>query len=344
MTCIMDLAEPDSLCYVDSDMYFWGDCAEIEKELGEDSILVTPYNKDYDKPPSHFNAGCFGCRNDQNAREFLAWWQERCLEWCLWLPTPDGRFVDEGYLTVFRDNPDWFDGVKVNQHPGINLAHWNVGKHTVVKDGAGFKVDGEFPLVCFHYQGLVKGETYQPFLAVTPEISELLYHPYYDLLPLPWNHGDPDPNWVPISQEDLVQFPLQDGDIELQITTYGAVPQNLLSMSKLDPTVKTVMSKTKDDALTVLIKYMGLVVGFFTPCGVNGMYGMPIFIDPIARNREVGRRVISMYMTGKKGVVAIAIKNKLAQKAFIAAGFRKMYPNARLIEGAEMEIWTNEEI
>lgn len=153
-TCVFESFGEKSLCYVDSDMYFWGGIGEVELALGNSSFMVASRENPGRLLQGEFNGGFFACRNDNRSRRFFEWWQERVIEWCEWWPGPGGRFTEEGYLNIIADEPDRFHGMLVCPHPGINLAWWNAMRHDVrLADGGRPVIDGRWNLVCFHYQG-----------------------------------------------------------------------------------------------------------------------------------------------------------------------------------------------
>lgn len=186
--------EVEVLTYVDSDMYFWGDPQEITEEFGDKSFMVTTRA---DMCDVYFNGGCFTCRNDDNCRQFLKWWQERCIEWCLWQAGPGGRFGEEGYLNIIKEEPGKFKGTYVNKHPGINAAPWNIMDRDLQKAEDGqLTVQGR-PLVCYHYRAYFKyTEVFDPEMLMdrhlSPEVLDMLYLPYHDMLPVL-----PKPDTVP---------------------------------------------------------------------------------------------------------------------------------------------------
>lgn len=139
------------VCYVDSDMLFWGDFSEVEKELGDYHFMVAPREETPPKAQGRYNGGFFACSNE--SENFLKWWQDKTIEWCLWKKGPEGRFGEEGYLNIFHEQPDKFEKILVTKHPGFNLAYWNLRKHKVELINNKIIIDGNFPLICFHYQG-----------------------------------------------------------------------------------------------------------------------------------------------------------------------------------------------
>lgn len=142
-----------SLCYVDSDMYFWGSIREVESALADLSFMVASREDPIRPAQGDFNGGFFACRNNTQAQRFLSWWQDRTLEWCEWRPGPGGRFTEEGYLNILNDDPKRFSGTGRCHHPGINLARWNVGRHRLSLVNGCVFIDETWNLVCFHFQG-----------------------------------------------------------------------------------------------------------------------------------------------------------------------------------------------
>ena len=59
----------------------------------------------------------------------------------------DGRFAEQKYL----DNwPTRFEGVKVLQHKGANLAPWSLPNYEIRQEGGKVWIDGQ-PLIFFHF-------------------------------------------------------------------------------------------------------------------------------------------------------------------------------------------------
>lgn len=181
---IFDRNDVEVLTYVDSDFYFWGDPSEIDTEFGSHSFMVTTRG---DRARVFFNGGCFTCRDDENCREFLSWWQLKVREWCLWEygPTED-MFGEEGYLNVIQNEPNRFSGTHVNTHPGINAAPWNICYREITKDGDQIMVDDR-PLICYHYRGYAKRQDFfdpGPLDSFPQEALDWIYLPYHNQLPI----------------------------------------------------------------------------------------------------------------------------------------------------------------
>jgi hypothetical protein len=100
-----------------------------------------------------YNVGFNVFRRDSDGLAALAWWRERCLEWCF-LRFGDGRFGDQRYLEEF---PTRFKAVHILEHPGGGLAPWNARGYDVRPSNGGISVDGH-PLVFHHFSSLELSE------------------------------------------------------------------------------------------------------------------------------------------------------------------------------------------
>ena len=145
--------EIDLLFYVDADVMFFSEPTAGIAELGEGSIGIMEHRF----PPQladketygKYNVGILLFRNDVNARECLAWWRERCLEWCYDRLEGD-RYADQKYLDRW---PELFAGVVVLRDAGLGLAPWNWMTYRVDAGCEPVTVDGT-PLVAYHFHGL----------------------------------------------------------------------------------------------------------------------------------------------------------------------------------------------
>lgn len=177
-TYIFDKYNEKLLSYVDSDLYFWNNPEEIEKEIGDFSFMVAPREEEPPQVQGRYNGGFYACRD--TCEEFLRWWQNKTIEWCLWEKGENGRFGEEGYLNIFYDEPNKFSGIKISSHPGINLAYWNIKKHKLELKNNNIIIDKKFNLVCFHYQGLrIFKSKYESFVSLDNEVVKYIYDSYY---------------------------------------------------------------------------------------------------------------------------------------------------------------------
>jgi hypothetical protein len=180
----------ESCTYLDADMFFYSSPAPIFEEMGEKSILLTEhrYSLQYNKA---IKAGKYcvqfvTIRNNKQGLEALAWWRDRCLEWC-YARHEDGKFGDQLYLD------DWttrFEGVHVMQYLGGGLAAWNIQQYDFTKtDGkvigtektTGQKFNAVF--YHFHYMRFIQnGEVELGRRFLSEDVKNIFYKPYISYL------------------------------------------------------------------------------------------------------------------------------------------------------------------
>lgn len=144
-------AEGDLVAYVDADLDFHADTGALVDALGPGSVGITPHrfpsSLGHMRVYGRFNAGFGLFRNDDDGRRCVERWTGQCIEMCSeWAR---GRFMNQSYLDAWPESP----GVVVLNHPGANLAPWNVGSHRIEEAGASVTVDGQ-PLLFFHFSQL----------------------------------------------------------------------------------------------------------------------------------------------------------------------------------------------
>ena len=174
----------DWVAFMDSDTAAYHSLNPVFDELGSASIGLSPHRfldgSAHSRRYGHYNAGFLCFRNNEWARSCLQDWSDDCIAWCYAKVHPDGRFMNQGYLTQW---PERYPGVKEIRHAGVNLAPWNLGRHHIRFEDAAVCVD-EQPLIFFHFSGLSR----QPDGSWTshhqnnawhlPEVTERLYKPY----------------------------------------------------------------------------------------------------------------------------------------------------------------------
>jgi hypothetical protein len=100
-----------------------------------------------------FNLGFVAVSNSAQGRNFLNWWEERCLT----LGFHDlraGLFVDQKWVNLA---PCLFDEVCVLRHLGCNVAYWNLHERFLSDSDSGYLINGSSPLIFFHYSGYTLG-------------------------------------------------------------------------------------------------------------------------------------------------------------------------------------------
>jgi len=178
---IFDEFNEQKTIFLDADIAFWNDGKKMLDELNTCSFFAKDHEISPPKAAGRYNVGLLGYKNDENCREWLKWWQQKCIEWCHW-HADNGRFAEQGYLNILYDQPNRFKGFCAIKHPGVNLAPWNIMKHKI-ENKKGLLVDNQ-PLMTYHYHEFefdING--YYPTGWKLPKgAKELLYDPYFKLI------------------------------------------------------------------------------------------------------------------------------------------------------------------
>jgi hypothetical protein len=170
--------------YLDADLYFFSDLGQVLEEATTGSVTILPHRfpAAYRHLEEHgiYNVSWLTFKDDRPARECLAWWRDRCIEWC-YDRLEDGKYADQKYLD---DWPTRFENVHVLGHPGAGVAPWNVAAHPVAQSTSGPRV-GEVPLVFYHFHAFkrITRWLFDAGLArygaeMTPMVRDAIYLPY----------------------------------------------------------------------------------------------------------------------------------------------------------------------
>jgi hypothetical protein len=176
--------ELSRLDYLDADLYFFSDPSAAEQEYAASPVALSPHRFDARNAErtryGRFNAGWVSVTGEPQARRFVEWWRERCIEWCS-LSVENERFADQKYLDQV---PTLFAGTAAVSHPGVNLAPWNIGGCRVDALPGGVEIEGR-PLVFFHFHGIKRMlfNVYETGLhdygaMLTPAVKRGIYGPY----------------------------------------------------------------------------------------------------------------------------------------------------------------------
>lgn len=149
-----------SWVFLDSDIYVTGDLSEIFAELERASVLLSPH---LSSPAGDefiggtelqglqtglYNGGFLGIRRCEAGGKFIEWFSTRLIRHC----ASDGEvgFVDQLWLNYV---PIFFRDVKLCEHPGANLAHWNLYRRNMTRGDRGqWLADGR-PVLFVHFSG-----------------------------------------------------------------------------------------------------------------------------------------------------------------------------------------------
>jgi hypothetical protein len=175
--------------YLDGDVFFFESPDAIYRELEGEAVAIIPHR--YPASISRlqkfgtYNVGWVGARNDPDGIDAIAWWREKCIEWCHDY-VDGGRFADQGYLDSF---PSRFQRVKAVENIGANLAPWNIGNYRIDFRDNRVMIDATAPLVFFHFQGLKRGlgwfifNSHRAYRApFSRDVRKHIYKPYVEEL------------------------------------------------------------------------------------------------------------------------------------------------------------------
>lgn len=163
---IFDHYDADNVFYFDPDMVVFSRLDELQQDLSQNSILLTPHQIEPEKSTMAimdnemasliygvFNLGFVGVRNDHEGRRFSKWWAERLVEFC-YDDRDKGLFTDQKWVNLA---PCFFDKIKVLRSPAFNVATWNISTRQATGSvEEGILINGE-PLGFYHFSGFDSG-------------------------------------------------------------------------------------------------------------------------------------------------------------------------------------------
>ena len=147
------LPSVDDVTYLDADLYFFSDQKVIFDEVGALSIGITPH-----RFPAHrkhmeingiYNVGLVAAKNNDIGRECISTWARNCRDWCFNRVEEHHACGDQKYLDTW--NSDYPGKVCSIQHPGVNLAPWNIDGYVISADEAGNPLVDGLPVVFYHF-------------------------------------------------------------------------------------------------------------------------------------------------------------------------------------------------
>jgi hypothetical protein len=172
----------DTLFYLDPDIAVFGSLSELEQELSQNSVLLTPCQL----IPEHDAAGvaeneigslihgafCLGflaVAPSREGRRFVEWWSARLQHHCYNDPGR-GLFTDQRWVDLA---PAFFPTLGIVRHPEYNVARWNLSQRDVGgKAPHELTIDGR-KLCFFHFSGIDSGLLHAAVRRYAPGNSEL---------------------------------------------------------------------------------------------------------------------------------------------------------------------------
>lgn len=184
----------DHCTYLDADMLFFSTPDPIYKEIGNNSVGITPHNFSKGLKSSEiYGKYCVQFtyfKNDLDGMKALKWWKDSCIEWCF-AKMEDGKYGDQKYLDYFQEK---FKNVHDISHIGAGVAPWNISKYTIESIGNNLMIElkgkpgNPFPLIFYHFQGL-KFEEQENKILSEPSVLKIqdialkyIYTPYINQL------------------------------------------------------------------------------------------------------------------------------------------------------------------
>jgi len=170
----------DHCTYLDSDLVFYANPAILIKEMGDNSVLITPHNY-YPKYDQSATSGIYCAqlvtfKADTNGLKVLHWWAQACITWC-YSRYEDGKCFDQKYLDSW---PYIFNGVHVCRSEGAGLAPWNTLNYKISKKNNQIMVN-DSPLVFYHFHDLkylTNDSWYLGGYEIKQSVIDEIYKPY----------------------------------------------------------------------------------------------------------------------------------------------------------------------
>ncbi|MHA4738452.1 glycosyl transferase [Dyadobacter sp. MSC1_007] len=152
--------EAKNVIYFDPDIIVFQPLTGLLSSLEKHPAVLTPHIntpiEDRLTPNElhHLNTGVYNLgfvafsRSEENDR-FISWWEEKLRYECL-IDLCNGLFVDQNWMNFL---PVFVSGTHIERNPGYNAAYWNLHERTFSFRDDTYFVNGDNPLIFFHYSG-----------------------------------------------------------------------------------------------------------------------------------------------------------------------------------------------
>lgn len=170
--------------YLDADLYFFSSPEPIFNELDGASVGIIEHRFNFftrrNKVYGIYNVGWITFRKDAHGIACVKSWKDNCIDWC-YQRLEDGKYADQKYLDYWQQQ---FDGVRVINHLGANVAIWNIGNYRLSLKNNKIFVN-KHQLIFYHFANLkqIDSRTFQTDLsrvlvACRGILMENIYKPY----------------------------------------------------------------------------------------------------------------------------------------------------------------------
>jgi hypothetical protein len=152
------LESHNAVIFLDPDICLYNSLNDLYKELEVSPIVLTPHyitpqstlEEGYDQAMMRFgsfNMGFFAINNSDEAKNFLSWWNDRCINLCFF-ETQFGLSTDQKWVTIA---PCFFPNIKILFEQEYNMAFWNLLERDLTTKNGVYWVNEKAPLIFFHF-------------------------------------------------------------------------------------------------------------------------------------------------------------------------------------------------
>lgn len=199
--CDQLLVSHNEVVYLDADILFFNNPAELITQCREGEVAAVPHGF-----PERLRAyeanGIFNVQwvyfSGHQGREACQRWKAQCLECCDLNPEA-GVVGDQLYLDEW---PSRYSGFVSLDNLGVGVAPWNHELRDPRNDSGTWKVNGDEPLVFYHFHGMKIAESgvvtmSGPIYSEVEPLPQPLYTEYLQKLAAEWGSAQyliPEPN------------------------------------------------------------------------------------------------------------------------------------------------------
>ncbi len=152
--------EVENVIYFDPDIIVFQPLTHLLDNLTHHPIVVTPHitqphtddlstNENDHLNTGTFNLGFIALHRSAETARFVAWWCQKLAHECF-NDVCNGLFTDQKWINLV---PVYFNNVRIEKHPGYNVAYWNLHERWLSEwEGTHFVNENE-PLQFFHFSG-----------------------------------------------------------------------------------------------------------------------------------------------------------------------------------------------